>query len=830
MRYGFFLLLLALVVLPSYAFAVAPTVDFSFTPTNPIFNQAITFDPEVTTDSNLQLFLWQFDVDGNTNYPGEFSTFPLTSYYDQDFNNGSPGWLFNGVWSTANDYLETSTGDVNAQIDLPDQSLLDANYVFSWSQYIAASTNNGRTFFVSDSVSSSLANGYLIEFRNVETKILLRRIDAGSLTTILDLGAITTGQFVDVNVIVRDGNFEVILDGISSGSVIDNNYKDVNFLVLFNGDADAESRWDNIEFSIIDPIDFDKNETHTFTTVGTKTVCLTAKNVTGITTACNDLNVSGTLKMTFFDENTGLQFAPSSVTVNGVAQALDGNVLNFSLADTNNDTDFTVLASDANKTEREWFFKDLNKLDSVDLNVFLLDSNLGRTIDFKIFHPNKTLTLNNAIISLLRAGDQNYSSIKQTSGTGNITFFVNDDANYVLDIDANSNGTSDFNYVPLILTVLVPKDESNGVAITPFRIQVSGLASADLNGLTTSTTIPLFSNTIDFYKLTISKPIGSDYTFPRQYLLRTRGNPETDTLQPYLGSDASGTFNSSFQTLDRFTRIPLAGIIIRTQGTTTDGTKETESRLTDSSGRGLFSLILNNDYNLLFFLSTVDENFIGSSFINAQSSTYFFLLDLTQFDSNLGISTGLDINYLQSFIQTDVNNNFDLNWTLTQGDLSTTQIVWQVYDNAGLTLVNRTFTDGFGSLIIRDGNTLNYVRQDVNTLITSSILVTFNGADINFVKVFNVYTSNERPLQQSFEELEGILGKFATTFIALFFAILIHGFVAVRTPGSSTNGLFLLVAAVVGGFILMGWVDSFNFAFAAFFSLGAWLFVDRSSG
>ena len=97
----------------------------------------------------------------------------------------------------------------------------------------------------------------------------------------------------------------------------------------------------------------DQNISHTWTTSGLKNIDM---NVTcqGLTKSMDvNFGVYGYLNLMFFDENTGAQITPTTLTINGTdyTGSLSGNVLNFSLSGFTTDT-YTLIASDTNHTAR----------------------------------------------------------------------------------------------------------------------------------------------------------------------------------------------------------------------------------------------------------------------------------------------------------------------------------------------------------------------------------------------------------------------------------------------------------------------------------------------
>ena len=818
----FFLVSFCLLFLLATAFAAVPTVDFSWYPTIVNAFSDVNFDPSITTDVNLSLLAWQFGSDGNKNY-FSIPTDDKNVIFSDNFNDGDiSDWTqVSGTWTAASNYLSVSTDPAVIRHDVNQPS--DTNKHIDFTFYVTGANDVAR--FVWYSTADTIGtNGYGLSFTNNAgggNEVLLRL--EGGATLFQNSQAVSTGAYHDVNV-YHDANgwIQVIMDGIVVGTASDTTYQDGNRIFFHHENAATEIRFDDLNYTEERAIiDFDKNETIHFSSAGNQNVCLTAQNNSGATTTCHLLDVNGAFRLTFFDENTGKQFAPTTITVNNVAQSLDGNSLVYSLAGVTTLTDYTIRASDANKTEREWLLVDKNQDSAIDINAFLLDTNLGRSIEFQLLNPTKTALLANAIVSFLRGNDYNYASIKQLDSSGKAIFFVNQDANYSLNIDADANGDSDYNYSRIILTVLVPKNEDTLVDITPFRVEVSGLASYDINNLSASTTIPLFGNTVDYYLVNVSEANPENY-FSREYLQRHYGNPATAELQSYLVSDAE--LSSTINVTSTPEGNPLSGIVVKAYRLISTDTL-VESKQTDGAGNALFSFVIGKNYTIEFRQSDYDETLIFSTTINATATVYYASLFLG--DLNFGLPTGfyLDSNYLQKQVTyNEETKTFDLNALVFTNQNVITKIVWNVYNDGNL-LYTETRTTNLG--LMNDFNrTIVLLDQNQATFIHSEFVVTIILDGATYVRttddIFNFSNPHVEGMIVTAGKLKTELGAIIVAVLAIIIALMAHGLAANNFQSVNYTGLVVLFGAMLWGFVAFGWLDAIAVGIASFIGASAW--------
>jgi len=834
-------LALALLILVGSAMGAAPTVDFNWVGTGNYagettlrLNVDFNFQPQISTTSDLNILYWDFG-DYNINYNLNEPT--LGGYYD-NFEDGrldfNMAWdvnyqLVGSDWNIDPDGNLTYTGTGSAAISTDFNVSPDRNTTWEFViNRIGGSTGNTFFWFM----GQRPFKGYNVRLEDIEgfRKILLRK----DSTTLFECGTILKGNSIALRIDRNaNGQFQVYKADAATGEAfsncggfLDTTYTTSDYMVLFhdNDAAGATTTFDDLNVTqYVNHMKGEITQVNNFT----NEICLTAGNNDGNTTTCKPVDWNGEIQISFFDENTFEAITPDTVEVNGIEQTLTSNVLTFPLAGYS-DSNFEVVARKDGMTERSWYFVNLGPHSLVDINAFLLDTNKGKEIEFKMFDPDQTTILNNAIVSMMRS-DTNFASIKEVETDGTVRFFVNDDANYTLDIDINKDGISDYNYTPVVLSILVPLDEQDGTTITPFRAITSGIGSTDLNNQSSTATQLIFPNTVDFYQVRISQSSGTGYSFSRTYLVRVRGNPGTHELQSYLASDDDDTFNSSLQTVELISQIPMPNILITATTSTANGVQTVESRRTDSTGKTLFAFILNKDYTLTFDQNSLPTTRVGSVFINAQSSTYRFGLNLISSDFNLQSSGGVDINYGQVILH---NERFDINFNLRSIQFPIQSYIWKVYTNDGNTLYDSGVV-GVNNFTATAGQTIEYSRLDYNTLITSQVVVTLDrGAttfDVNLHRTFSLLSGTEINVFESMSSLRRFFGDFGSTLMAVVLGLVAIGFISNNQMAISSNGMYVMFLGIVGVFVFFDMVSVFNFAFAAFFGTMAWIYANRGS-
>lgn len=401
--------------------ASSPSVDFNFTPTSPTTGQSIIFDPAISSNNGYKNIDWQFGTDGNVHYgPG------LNTILDENFNVDFTGWNveFGSFSIVSNQLKSSSTQDSTLSHPLT----YDNNSVFQVNMRMGTTIQGGSyTCWNEATIAGGGGCGsYNIALNLGNGNIRFQK----AFTNLFTIQAFTSGTMYDINVFrASDGNWSFYVDGVYKGSIVDTSDPIVGgyFVTAYLASAIGFGNWDSIKLITGTDLNADINETHSFSTQGTKNICLTAGNQDGNTTTCHSLSVS---------------------TANATP---DINILypqNHEVFDKN-----TVSAIDINFLVHD---PDNNSL-LVDLNY---SSSTSQGTGTPIITDTNTLTLT--------------CSTQNLAGTANCTYhFVITgvtDGNYFILGRAKDNALSDFDAGDLnfrIQTTSVPPSSPNVTIISP---------------------------------------------------------------------------------------------------------------------------------------------------------------------------------------------------------------------------------------------------------------------------------------------------------------------------------------------------------------------------
>lgn len=278
--------------------AAVPTVEFDWYQSGDKNASILTilqtiFDPTITTSSPLSNLLWGFDTDGNIN-----ST--ITTLFTDNFNDGDfssdPVWTVrSGSWAVGDNNRLTSTNVTFAEIDTPlDIYMPDQNLTIQFDMNINAAGTFGGSLFLAR--PGAFKSGYKVEVAATPANFRFFRIDTdGESIALIDsgIGASSNVQYFMKVTRTIDGNWTLFVNGTNHGSAVDTTFTDFNFVDVNNSRVvTAIISVDDINIVSGGAINTDKNEVHSFTSSGTKNVCLTAENIDGSTTTCNQIQVT----------------------------------------------------------------------------------------------------------------------------------------------------------------------------------------------------------------------------------------------------------------------------------------------------------------------------------------------------------------------------------------------------------------------------------------------------------------------------------------------------------------------------------------------------------
>jgi len=519
---------------------------------------------------------------------------------------------------------------------------------------------------------------------------------------------------------------------------------------------------------------------------------------------CENIEIYGVGLVQFYDENTGSKVVPTTLTVDGTSYVSDVNSdgvlsLNLSGWSTGN---HTIVASLASYGSREWVV-DFNEFSYFYKNFSMLEDANGGTIDFKFYDNDESTILANATIEVM-IDDSNYASSAVTNSSGEVTFFLNpDDANYSFHI-TKSNGSTLTYYQPTV-TIKIPKDEQTLATLTAeaFDIQLGGTASRSYLGNTTDLVFKIFPNTVGYYQAQVD--YNSAAYLSRTYSFKTKGDTSTVTVQPYLPKTANGA-TIYFYVIDSVNSNSIEGVLVeasRTGGVLAGKTIEAEH--TDSSGAAVFSLLLNEQYRMNFF---IDGALVYSITLVATSTTYTVRLDRTgggtitdYVDSRTVVDFNPTLGYLESaggIIGFDVNVFSptgilsDINITVFQdGNFVTNQYAVSIDGNYFVFSIDLNSLDSNHAIVV-----------DVNIFKTNGI--TEHYSHVYFIKTPTTY--NILHTLRSAELKEELGGELALNVIAFFITMFVVAGFGI-TVTTKFEGLFAIAAVVSFFFVYIGWVN-----------------------
>ncbi len=412
-----------------------------------------------------------------------------------------------------------------------------------------------------------------------------------------------------------------------------------------------------------------------------------------------DFNITGFLTLNLLDENT---LAPVNGNINFNSTDYNG-VATQDINLTGLTTGTYTIAFSLPGYGTRYYITDLNQYSDQNLTMLMLDTTQGIAMNYLVFKPDQLTPYGGARVYIYKPNKLNHTiGTYFTDANGRMTVFTNlFDQNYLFDINYGT-----VTYQPVALTVKIPISEESTLPIDGnYRIRITGAGLQDYNNQNSDTIVYLLPNIISPYIIKI-RDVDGNY-FERTYYRSYRGNPLTDTLQPYLISVANGFF-TTITTYDSQNYKTLPGVTIEVYKDLPGGRTLVEEIITDDKGQGLILTLLNNQYE---FDTYYDSNFIKTFDITATSSTIIIYLDI-------GSIIAIDQNASGFGVKFTLFGNGRIKQSL--GNL----ILTPNFFNLGRASVNVT------SAVIQNGTTLatsNWVGSDFNHVFTHTI----PWADIN---------------------------------------------------------------------------------------------------
>lgn len=818
--------------------AAAPTVSFTPTPTSSTVYQTIVFDPTVTSSPTATSMKWQFGSDGNVNYSSDFNQIFFDNFNDKLY---SPEWSVNiGAFSAASNVLQI-TGN---------------------------SGTGGAADQMANIVTPIAVNRLTIGDQNVYLKALHMNDIAGANHFFGLRNSTTKREYVvylrggDLNLYYFDGNSAgVQLAGVSGvgSSVTATLSIDKNFVGLYNGstfvggayrgDINAFTHiWfagetavgnnyvDDVNLymtSSVVPIDL--NQSHTFTTSGTKTVALTVTNPDGSTTYSLDYNVFSGIIFNVRDENTDAVIPTAIASFLGSSYLADSNGTITIPINLLNAGDYTVGISAPSYPAR-YFTYDLNAFSSQIENVYLLDSNRARSIAFLIRDENSSKYANRFFRILHPNGTIVFRGYSDNQAIIQNVYLANLVRDYNFFVDYNSlNGTNLFSYRNNRIRVAVPKNENTLENLTPFGVSVTDLTSIDVNNLSAFYDFNVYPNTLNPYKIQVDANALS--YFSRYYNLRTLPKDNVVSLQPYLLRASDGAASASMTLLNTLTGKTIPQYVVKfVADVGSQAGVLVESQQTDSAGKFLFTTITGKSYYL-----TVLDNFgdvkLTGPFISSTDTTYFidiFTGSVVNVEPTPGV---VDFNLIipeTRILYYNASNEFAIRFKLRTSGPSVTRVDLSV-DQNGTNFVNETFLPTAPNTTFQnnaqfDKNFLGLSQQYAATIKITAY--TSSGVVVRYYLVGVRQKQNVPNLVQNFTQIQNDIGEFGG--IIVWFLVLLSLAAAIRfTPFiPASNGSIIFVEIIWT--LIAAWINLIPFWAAGTAILGAfavwYLTTNRSVG
>lgn len=414
-----------------------------------------------------------------------------------------------------------------------------------------------------------------------------------------------------------------------------------------------------------------------------------------------DFNVYGNLRFNFYNEVSAAALTDVNVTFNsvvyntGTTYFVDVNLQGIT------PTTYTFTLSKTGYSTR-YYEIDLNELMDLNKSFALILDTLDVDTGFTFYKPDGATLYANAFVEFWDM-DTNYIIGRlKSSATATATFNLKaNDSNYYMDMN---NG--EYLYIPVSLTIYYPRNEETLAQIDEnWQVDITQNIYASYPELDGNQVVYLLPNTTVSHNLKVSDMNGN--YFSRNYSKQYLGNPQTDTLQPYLVSTATGLLttitvkNAVTGAVEDNIRIKIYKDIGGL------GSTLVEEVVTDSKGQALTLLVLGDSYTFKVYNGTT---LLKTYTITASSNTIFIYVYLTSGTTFVPAS-----GYKVTFIPVGTGLT-----KITAGNATFTQTVYN------LSGTSTTYT----SQIIQNGTVLStqsYTGTDANKTFTRTVAWT----DIN---------------------------------------------------------------------------------------------------
>ena len=447
-----------------------------------------------------------------------------------------------------------------------------------------------------------------------------------------------------------------------------------------------------------------------------------------------DFNIYGNIRFNFYNEVGSAALTDVNVTFNSVVyntgttyfvdvnlQGITPNTYTFTLSKTGYSTRYYQI--------------DLNELMDLNKSFALISDALDSDIAFTFYKPDQTTLYANAFVEFWDM-DTNYIIGRlKSSATGQATFNLKtNDSNYYQDMN-----NREYLYIPVSLTIYYPKNEETLAQIDEnWQVDITQNIYASYPELDGNKVVYLLPNTTISHNLKISDMNGN--YFSRNYSKQYLGNPQTDTLQPYLVSTATGLLttitvkNAVTGAVEDNIRIKIYKDIGGL------GSTLVEEVVTDSKGQALTLLVLGDSYTFKVYNGIT---LLKTYTITASSNTIFIYVYLTS-STTFNPPSGYKVTF------TPMGTGLT---KITVGNATFTQTVYN------LSGTSTTYT----SQIIQNGTVLStqsYTGTDANKTFTRTVAWT----DINAGVVTSRLTITVGGVSYKYDQNYYVNNSFGSTY------------------------------------------------------------------
>ncbi len=830
--FSFWIVILFLISLPLSS--AVPVTDLNLTLVNPPAQalKDLNFNLTYTGDGNV--LYWRFDTDGNVivqdfnnllaTFTDNFTDATLTNRYSNTTNFAVVSEVLEGSGGGGEMTREIIAGRINDY----NISNWDVNVNMSFSGTIS----EGRFYVVADkTTNAAMENAFWIEINDNGNLQVKFEINNGGDQTLINIAA-TTASDHQYNITRVDGNVAVFQDGVIIVSTLDFDVNFTNHMLYFiDPTGGGTINYDTVQLSYVTnistviPQSSPQNIIHDFNSTGLKRIQVTVQNIDGNASTFLDLNITGSLKITVFDENKGFAIDGATIDFNAGTYTTDSlGQINIPLEGITAG-EFTIGVDVNSDYPQRQFVFDLNEFSVQDLNLLMLETSRGTSRNYTIFQPDQTTLITNSIVEWRRTITipNGISQRTKTDTIGQLDFFGQQDADYVMRITDEVAGGIIRDYNGTIVTVKVPLNLTDlSETLTPFDVTVGGLAVLDLTGLTADISFKIFSDTTNFYTVAVDQ--NADF-FGTSFLVKTLGGQATLTLNPLL-VPVTGNIESIITTLSNGTqRKTITGIRIESRTDVNATLTLVESKFSDISGTAAFHFELGRTYELSFFDATGRLIFKGELDAKSTDVTLFAFLQEARLDVTPTLVGNIIIQWIPSSgnLKPDADGNVTVtqilnSFNITMGDVNV--VVTSINDNNVI----------YSQIFIVNATDVNLTYEiDVNSITGRQNLlgIRLDIFDVNGILIQQAqsskYTLFATDIIDGADLIRSGLGVVLSVFVSVLISFIVIAMISNFSIGEDLNFIGIAAFLLTGVFVMLGFIAFNTWAFATLLSIGLML-------